>query len=115
MVCFFFNQKTADEMRISDWSSDVCSSDLPEWALLSVQSDPTPKNWRSLLRGYQDTHKALSKAENLDLMRLMRQTGSLDSEYGYSEYAEAAFSRSEERRVGKECVRSSRSRWSPDH
>src|SRR3546814_1816146 len=26
---FFFKQKTADEMRISDWSSDVCSSDLP--------------------------------------------------------------------------------------
>src|SRR3546814_11553701 len=28
MVCFFFKQKTAYEMRISDWSSDVCSSDL---------------------------------------------------------------------------------------
>src|SRR3546814_7933150 len=31
MICivfFFFKQKTADEMRISDWSSDVCSSDL---------------------------------------------------------------------------------------
>src|SRR3546814_6597836 len=27
-VCFFFKQKTADEMRIRDWSSDVCSSDL---------------------------------------------------------------------------------------
>src|SRR3546814_7042163 len=27
---FFFKQKTADEMRISDWSSDVCSSDLVE-------------------------------------------------------------------------------------
>src|SRR3546814_12762598 len=27
-VIFFFKQKTADEMRISDWSSDVCSSDL---------------------------------------------------------------------------------------
>src|SRR3546814_16189399 len=27
--CFFFTQKTAYEMRISDWSSDVCSSDLP--------------------------------------------------------------------------------------
>src|SRR3546814_7421521 len=26
---FFFKQKTAYEMRISDWSSDVCSSDLP--------------------------------------------------------------------------------------
>src|SRR3546814_7193938 len=28
VVCFFFEQKTADEMLISDWSSDVCSSDL---------------------------------------------------------------------------------------
>src|SRR3546814_2191635 len=28
VVFFFFNQKTAYEMRISDWSSDVCSSDL---------------------------------------------------------------------------------------
>src|SRR3546814_9229190 len=27
-VCFFFKQKTSFEMRISDWSSDVCSSDL---------------------------------------------------------------------------------------
>src|SRR3546814_1296419 len=29
-LCFFFKQKTAYEMRISDWSSDVCSSDLRE-------------------------------------------------------------------------------------
>src|SRR3546814_11645943 len=29
---FFFKQKTAYEMRISDWSSDVCSSDLPDIA-----------------------------------------------------------------------------------
>src|SRR3546814_20450636 len=29
MVFFFFKQKTAYELRISDWSSDVCSSDLP--------------------------------------------------------------------------------------
>src|SRR3546814_4178200 len=29
---FFFKQKTAYEMRISDWSSDVCSSDLPTLA-----------------------------------------------------------------------------------
>src|SRR3546814_11285894 len=28
--CFLFKQKTAYEMRISDWSSDVCSSDLPQ-------------------------------------------------------------------------------------
>src|SRR3546814_3037565 len=32
--CFFFKQKTAYEMRISDWSSDVCSSDLAHIALL---------------------------------------------------------------------------------
>src|SRR3546814_8145127 len=36
-VGFFFKQKTAYELRISDWSSDVCSSDLPwETLLLSV-------------------------------------------------------------------------------
>src|SRR3546814_9984649 len=28
-LVFFFKQKTAYELRISDWSSDVCSSDLP--------------------------------------------------------------------------------------
>src|SRR3546814_5792561 len=33
-VVFFFKQKTAYEMRISDWSSDVCSSDLPALAQL---------------------------------------------------------------------------------
>src|SRR3546814_352493 len=34
VVCFFFcKQKTAYEMRISDWSSDVCSSDLRRWVL----------------------------------------------------------------------------------
>src|SRR3546814_7274475 len=32
MLLFFFKQKTAYEMRISDWSSDVCSSDLSCWA-----------------------------------------------------------------------------------
>src|SRR3546814_6444581 len=33
---FFFKQKTAYEMRISDWSSDVCSSDLPVPAIAEV-------------------------------------------------------------------------------
>src|SRR3546814_8186773 len=32
---FFFKQKTAYELRISDWSSDVCSSDLP-WRALDL-------------------------------------------------------------------------------
>src|SRR3546814_9652786 len=38
VVFFFFKQKTAYEMRISDWSSDVCSSDLPA---LSIRPQST--------------------------------------------------------------------------
>src|SRR3546814_5370009 len=36
---FFFKQKTAYEMRISDWSSDVCSSDLLEIDIRAADSD----------------------------------------------------------------------------
>src|SRR3546814_8085974 len=38
-IFFFFKQKTAYEMRISDWSSDVCSSDLPGDGLYQRRSD----------------------------------------------------------------------------
>src|SRR3546814_3230064 len=37
---FFFKQKTAYEMRISDWSSDVCSSDLPTLVRLGMERGP---------------------------------------------------------------------------
>src|SRR3546814_5899906 len=37
VIFFFFKQKTAYEMRISDWSSDVCSSDLLEMAPLEIR------------------------------------------------------------------------------
>src|SRR3546814_2650707 len=40
MILFFFKQKTAYEMRISDWSSDVCSSDLPR--IKGGAFDPRP-------------------------------------------------------------------------
>src|SRR3546814_8686290 len=39
-LVFFFKQKTAYEMRISDWSSDVCSSDLLQDALVDDLPDP---------------------------------------------------------------------------
>src|SRR3546814_2654562 len=39
LIVFFFKQKTAYEMRISDWSSDVCSSDLAERAMEAVRRD----------------------------------------------------------------------------
>src|SRR3546814_12496350 len=38
-VVFFFKQKTAYEMRISDWSSDVCSSDLTAKATFTVGAE----------------------------------------------------------------------------
>src|SRR3546814_9860273 len=53
-VCFFLKQKTAYDMRISDWSSDVCSSDLnrplkfEEWEQMRPESvfvSATPGPW----------------------------------------------------------------------
>src|SRR3546814_1680310 len=47
MFCFLYKQKTAYEMRISDWSSDVCSSDLstiPELAAGSSQEPHPPSS-----------------------------------------------------------------------
>src|SRR3546814_4480147 len=91
-VFFCFKQKTAYEMRISDWSSDVCSSDL---LTAPPNGDPASSplveacglgvrlGGRDVLRGVDLT---LRRGE-----------------------------RSEERRVGKECVSTCRSRWSPYH
>src|SRR3546814_8206585 len=82
---FFFKQKTAYEMRISDWSSDVCSSDLE---IKTIRTD-----------GHSRTSNLLARV--------------LASRYWKSN---ATFgNRSEERRVGKECVSTCRSRWSPYH
>src|SRR3546814_6843396 len=42
---FFFKQKTAYEMRISDWSSDVCSSDLCQRSARGAVADRHPRRW----------------------------------------------------------------------
>src|SRR3546814_7706956 len=91
---FFFKQKTAYELRISDWSSDVCSSDLPQWpARLDDLGDHAPHAlW---VRGH------LANAADAPAVALVG--------------ARAATGRSEERRVGNECVSTCRSRWSPYH
>src|SRR3546814_9216315 len=102
---FFFKQKTAYEMRISDWSSDVCSSDL--FGLIRFgsrlgvleRSGVAPQDsalWRLAGAVAAKDDKAATRAID-DLRR-----GPL------------AF-RSEERRVGNECVRTCRSRWWPYH
>src|SRR3546814_6349252 len=95
---FFFKQKTAYEMRISDWSSDVCSSDLPNYA---GQFDPRGLSIAQMLKdaGY---HTYMAGKWGI---------GGVGPQ---GEGFEHAF-RSEERRVGKECVRTCRSRWSPYH
>src|SRR3546814_7864444 len=101
---FFFKHKTAYEMRISDWSSDVCSSDL-------IVTVPV-RRLRSSLSLIPQTAIlfSLSVRENLDMEgehNDLRLWDVLD-QVGLGEMV-----RSEERRVGKECVSTGRSRWSP--
>src|SRR3546814_10619601 len=101
MCFFFFKQKTAYEMRISDWSSDVCSSDL-------VIIDPVHlRDPRIGARGQQRVGEGggrrLRPARRNDDAGQKRRREQRDR------------SSSEERRVGKECVSTCRSRWSPYH
>src|SRR3546814_8284876 len=53
VLIFFFKQKTAYELRISDWSSDVCSSDLPRrYALARCHRDRAGvRCWRAVVLG----------------------------------------------------------------
>src|SRR3546814_17132950 len=57
-VVFFFKQKTAYEMRISDWSSDVCSSDLSS-AATRVASFDTTRNSTSVRLCLGLSHQSL--------------------------------------------------------
>src|SRR3546814_5298966 len=96
---FFFKHKTAYEMRISDWSSDVCSSDLF-------------RNIRRTCHGVLlDALKRSPFRE--DQRRLIIATYFYCAIWTLSAVHRAE--RSEERRVGKECVSTCRSRWSPYH
>src|SRR3546814_5595689 len=101
---FFFKQKTAYEMRISDWSSDVCSSDLVfpthgKLADIALRDPAMPIRFEL---------GAAGAAGNL--LRDHRAAASYRVEG-----RKHACQRSEERRVGKECVSTCRSRWLPYH
>src|SRR3546814_2694403 len=102
----FFKQKTAYEMRISDWSSDVCSSDL------ATQSDATA----STIGDEKRSNPVLTQDEETYVRELLDGLGAWPAYYVHMGPANAAGpSRSEERRVGKERVSKCRSRWSPYH
>src|SRR3546814_4194451 len=94
---FFFKQKTAYEMRISDWSSDVCSSDLRRKSL---------SGWLS--------SKAVCAVGMIALIWMPCGLPLIAASL-VSPIIPDLDGRSEERRVGKECVSTCRSRWSPYH
>src|SRR3546814_12336901 len=97
-------------MRISDWSSDVCSSDLSQGKMYFFSS-------HMLRLGF-----AWSKG-NVSITLLSYPNSASTSfpyptvtgQLPYPEYFSVSDLRSEERRVGKACVSTFRSRWSPYH
>src|SRR3546814_13285471 len=108
VIVFFFKQKTAYEMRISDWSSDVCSSDLSSGGAIGssdldsgavIASQPT-------IRMKRRTSPAKPRPTQRSRRRQRGLAGGAAAPVG---------GRSEERRVGKECVSTCRYRWSPYH
>src|SRR3546814_3968710 len=105
-VCvFFFKQKTAYELRISDWSSDVCSSDLRAHEIDDQAQDG---HGNGLIEADGDRR---GKAEH-------RLESDQQGDHGQDDGARISgqlSERSEERRVGRECVSTCRSRWSPEN
>src|SRR3546814_20796732 len=98
-------------MRISDWSSDVCSSDL---TTLKIRKDPTAAPITELI-DYEAFCGTISEEAADAAAGSTISVSTLNDWLGARERGERDFVRSEERRVGKECVSTCRSRWSPDH
>src|SRR3546814_15139390 len=102
-------------MRISDWSSDVCSSDL-----LKLLCRWLPTSWRESVRPRSRVAKrwpltANGAKCNTPPRHPGLDPGSIAALKSWSPDQVRGDERSEERRVGKECVSTCRSRWSPDH
>src|SRR3546814_12877969 len=92
-------------MRISDWSSDVCSSDLKLTLTVETDGTVTPED-------------AVAYAARILQDQLQLFVNFEEPAQGASApigLAAAPAERSEERRVGTECVSTCRSRWSPYH
>src|SRR3546814_11127159 len=110
MLIFLFNQKTAYEMIISDWSSDVCSSDLTTALDVTVEA--------GIVELIADISRQFGTAQifishNLGLVR--ETCDRLCVMYSGEAVETGTIDSSEERRVGQERVSPCRSRWSPYH
>src|SRR3546814_3937148 len=101
---FFFKQKTAYEMRISDWSSDVCSSDLE----LKICLAPGAMRCGTRRGGYEVDGSIFA----MEGISERRDPGLGHRAHGVKRDRPGG-TRSEERRVGQEGVSTCRSRWSP--
>src|SRR3712207_7945495 len=99
---FFISRKRWNTIYWRDWSSDVCSSDLREDLQDEFGDEGLAAGRRPLPR---DQHRAGEQA------RGGRQVDQLGAPPLADDAHARKFTRSEERRVGKEC----RSRWSPYH
>src|SRR3546814_20081137 len=98
-------------MRISDWSSDVCSSDLGQ-AHVSIhdERDAAVENAGTA------NHRGHQRAKNHCTKRNVgKEVAEVRTALHSAEECSQSEDRSEERRVGKECVSTCRSRWSPYH
>src|SRR3546814_14481870 len=119
-------------MRISDWSSDVCSSDLID-ALVVGEEEFHLAHRIAAARQFAKAQHLFARGDRgpVDLGRLqLARVGTPVGQRLHAQRGEAAAraylgrdallreivgDRSEERRVGKECVSTCRSRWSPYH
>src|SRR3546814_15755267 len=99
-------------MRISDWSSDVCSSDLLRLRLRPDRVDVDERGQRIVLDYKTGVRKPApwtgGRPEDPQLLMYAL----IEPQVSAVAFARLS-ARSEERRVGKECVRTCRSRWSP--
>src|SRR3546814_15067221 len=101
-------------MRISDWSSDVCSSDLEQLpgdasgngCVIDEQTARLHRAERAILTQRDRGQIVIRTNTAYDDIRLLRRLRRPDGCFA---------ARSEERRVGTECVSTCSSRWSPYH
>src|SRR3546814_15100391 len=102
-------------MRISDWSSDVCSSDLPTPAIPDFPPFSRILPSRAVvLASTPAAPPASNAAKGAGFIRFFDEMQGQGGEVR-APYREFCDWRSEERRVGKECFSTCSSRWSPDH